>query len=135
MYNFNWLLLKMFMHRRKKSLSRHLFFNYFNNYNSVVVLCFHIFLLILIFLFFQYDFSKSYFIFYNDNELSGSFKHWVWHLSGRDIITTLSQQILGDRLLQVFNFNLLLKLLFCLQVSARNNLSLKICCKSIMKIL
>ena len=46
-----------------------------------------------------------------------------------------SQQILCDKLLQVFNLNPLLKLLYYSQVTTYNNLSFIICCESIIKML
>ena len=46
-----------------------------------------------------------------------------------------SQQILGDKLLQVFNLNPLLKLLYYPQATAYNNLPFMICCESILKML
>ena len=52
------------------------------------------------------------------------------------MFVTLSQQILRDNLLQVFNLNLPLKLFDYLSVTTpvHNNPTLKICCKNIVDI-
>ena len=46
----------------------------------------------------------------------------------------LSQQIISGKLLHS-NFNPPLKLLFCSPITASNNLLLKICCESVVKLL
>ena len=50
------------------------------------------------------------------------------------IFTILSQQIISGKLLHS-NFNPPLKLLFCSPITASNNLLLKICCESVVKML
>ena len=50
------------------------------------------------------------------------------------MFTIFSQQILVDKLLQVFNLNLQLKLLFYLLVTVNNKLTHKICYENIVNI-